>query len=163
MHEDEIRDAGHDWLYDRDPPHDAIHEVMLWVGIMTIAIFLACACSGCKIPPGTTAQSSIFGIKINPLGQSPNAPQFVLGSSTQQFSTPVPADSGPSLNRSALEAPLGLRQTSTEALGPVGDQVKAGGETLVKTVEALHPASNAGTLVPFELPRPTPAADAAKK
>ena len=153
-----IREAGHDWVHGRDERGRTLATIcsaLVWCAVAWLFLF----CCGCTIPQGTHAQTAGIGIDLEPFGSSQRAPRARIGSFASQWSTPVPADAGPSLNRTDLEGPLGVKQTSTEAIGPVGAQVREGGDTLAKTVNALHPASQRGPLIPFELPRPAAPAE----
>lgn len=153
-----IREAGHDYVHDQDEPGHLVAKsiaIAVWCAVVALILF---AC-GCQIPPGTHAQTAGIGLDVEPFGSAPNAPRARIGSFATQYSTPVPADSGASLNRTQLDGPLGVSQTSTQAIGAVGDQVGRGGETLVGVVGALHPPTDRARLIPFELPK-RPAAPA---
>lgn len=120
------------------------------------AIAAICLFAGCRVPPGTHAQNTVTGFKLRPFGESPQAPSFDLGICSSQFETPAPADAGPSFIRSDVQLPLGTRATTTGGIGPVGDQVARGGQSLVGVITALHPITGRSALIPFEFPVPAP-------
>lgn len=105
------------------------------IAILTaLALTLQC---GCQIPPGTQAATSGLGLVAEPLGSAPQAPKLHVGSVATQYSTPTPADAGPSMNRVQLVAPS-IDHTATVTSGAVGRELEAAGDVLPRSLEALH-------------------------
>lgn len=96
-----------------------------------------CLFSGCRIPDGTNVTTSGVGLIVEPFGSAPQAPKAAVGSFSNSFSLPAPAEAGPTINRIQVRAP-GVDHTSTVTQGPVGQEMQAAGDVLPKSLEALH-------------------------
>ncbi|MHC4877591.1 MAG: hypothetical protein ACYTGL_13930 [Planctomycetota bacterium] len=142
------------------PPRRRRSGPSLFVALLLV-IAIAAACSGCsaldELPDGAQLQTHTFGIKVSP--QALDGTPLAVGSHTTIITTAQPVEAGPNVNRSEIQAPMGIRVKSTVASGPVGDQLEAAGgvaaiESLVNgqppavNVDASEPVTGPANKVP---------------
>jgi len=114
-------------------------HVLSRVALALSVVFVA----GCKIADGTNVQTSGVGAVFEPLGSSPSAPRVSIGSIANSYSTPAPADAGPTLNRVGVNVRgMSIDHTATIAQGPIGEQLEAAGESLPDVLDKLHPPAD---------------------
>src|SRR6185369_5302923 len=122
----EIRRAGHDYVYGLEIRWQLRHELVLiaaFIGLIAIA-----ACSGCtSTGKSYTREAAGLGLYLEPFGSGPNAPRAALG----QFSCSTMAkdkdDPQPLLNRIQIEAPFGAQLKATQGAGAVGEELAKAG------------------------------------
>lgn len=149
----EIREAGHDWLYDRD--HTASHfGFMLMMACVLVFALMVLGLCGCADNKSWTREASGFGLLLEPLGSSPNMPRAALGSFAVSGMVKPVDDTQPLLNRIAIEGAFGSQHKVTQAAGPVGAELAKAGDTLPAVVHAEHGESR--PLLPFEPPDKPP-------
>lgn len=120
---------------------------LLWMLCLVLCGAL-CGCSSVlkDLPPGSNVQVSTTGVRVSP--QAIDGP-LILGQSTYILQTPTPADAGPGLNRSEVQAGFsGVHIKSTVATGSVGEQIQAAGGP--EALGVLLPGSR--PLVPYPDP-----------
>ncbi len=108
-------------------------QAFIWLAVL-VAFVMVSGCSAIeKLPEGAQLQTHTFGIKVSP--QALDGTPLALGSHTTIITTAQPVEAGPNVNRSEIQAPMGIRVKSTVASGPVGEQLEAAGG--VAAIESL--------------------------